>query len=82
MCCSFCCRAIDFGTHEFCVPCETGSACTTSYTRMGHEYQRPCESASKTKEVKKEVKKPVNKATEKNSPTEKKKSTEKNKGRK
>lgn len=32
-CCALCCRAIDFGVHDYCVPCKTNPVCPTSYPR-------------------------------------------------
>lgn len=39
-CCPSCCRAIDFGVHDYCVPCKTNPACPTSYPREIEEYGR------------------------------------------
>lgn len=29
-CCIRCCKAADFGTHDYCLPCETNPSCTST----------------------------------------------------
>ncbi|KAK5997212.1 hypothetical protein PT974_02565 [Cladobotryum mycophilum] len=28
-CCTRCCKAADFGNHDYCLPCETNPACSS-----------------------------------------------------
>ncbi|KAK1242144.1 hypothetical protein MKX07_000130 [Trichoderma sp. CBMAI-0711] len=36
-CCIGCCKAADFGTHDYCLPCETNPSCTSSYKTKDEE---------------------------------------------
>lgn len=40
-CCSGCCKAADFGTHDYCLPCETNPSCTTSLDKTKDIDQPP-----------------------------------------
>ncbi|KAF4126349.1 hypothetical protein GMORB2_0085 [Geosmithia morbida] len=38
MCCPDCCRAADYGTHEFCLDCDVNPGCTKSLHHVSYDY--------------------------------------------